>query len=1218
MVSGFLFLNFLQKTFSFSEYFQIPAMQPHQASPNQRILTFGSFQTVHAHERFAINGEKSRSLLAYLVLHPGIMHRREILADLLWPDAAPDRVRRNLSDVIYRLQKAVDPDWLIVEADAIAFQPHEDVWVDVWEFDKLVASREAEKLQTAVETYLGDLLPDIFDDWIIPERELRRSQYLSALESLTRVHEARGNLQQALLFTRKLVLAEPLHEPAHQAYIRLLGRLGRFGEAIAHYAFLRTLLRSELDTEPMAETRAIIQSLERERDLESIQSQVEEKKPFIGRKTERAAALSVVEKMLNGTGGLMAIEGEAGIGKSRFLREIAAGARWRGATVLMGQASVSPSASPFSPLTEALIPFINSPGGQQLETLLAGETLAALAPLHPEWRGKAELYLVPPDQAGNRFRIALRAFGELLAKLTPVVLVFDDLHWADPVLWECLSDLSLGFVRSGGLMVLSYRRPEIEKMPGWRFIQEWDRDRQLKIISLEPLSVEEVTEFIGEKGLVNPVELRAWTGGNPFFITEWLAGPESGSTSKYSTLNIRLQSISPTVKAALECASILGERISYRLWTGISDLSPLDLAGHAEDLVAHRLLEPSATGYAFEHELIRTAVYDAMEPVRRRNLHERAAHAYLIFEPENLRARAYHLDQAGLFTDAATAYRLEGEQEVACFAYREAQAAFDRALALTPALPTTERIETVLALAQVCDSTGDRVRQKSALDEALTLASENNPLRLQALLAGGRFATHTGKVDAAGQHLKAALALARQLNDKGREIEATIQFANLAIEQGNWNEAQKWSLLALEQARAAGDKPAEGRALRYMGITARTIGQPEKSIKWLEEAIAVQRALGDRLQVSITQTNLLPAFNELGNWDRSITTAEELVPIKDSLGDRLGATIARQNQSLAYYAIGEYTTARQILERVIKDSEAVQSRRRAGLARNVLGLVAEAEGKEDEAIVLYRAALADAEAVKAQTEAAYARHDLGALLIRLGQPSEAIVLLDAASATWTRQGNLFLRVKSETFLGLAFLSAGDRERAGKLATDMWAAFQRGVPTGEQPQDWHWALYHLLIALDQPEQARAVLQAAYYELQRQSQYIAEPELRRGFFENVRTNREIVAAHDRLSGNPRKISVALARKDVPLGRSLRDDEYVTFHWTVNAPQDETISDKSFRRQYRLKRLLQEAGEQDAAPTDDDLARALGVSRRTILRDIQFLSREIPAPPTRKRKK
>jgi hypothetical protein len=171
--------------------------------------------------------------------------------------------------------------------------------------------------------------------------------------------------------------------------------------------------------------------------------------------------------------------------------------------------------------------------------------------------------------------------------------------------------------------------------------------------------------------------------------------------------------------------------------------------------------------------------------------------------------------------------------------------------------------------------------------------------------------------------------------------------------------------------------------------------------------------------------------------------------------------------------------------------------------------------------------------------------------------------------------------------------------------------------GEDPQSWLWALHGLLTSLDHLEDATAILRAAYAELQRQAQSISDPELRRGFFERVPLNRRIVMAHDQLAGAPRELSVRLARADVPLGRALRADEFVQVQWTLSAPEDESIADKAARRRHRLKRLLAEAQQQGGAPTDDDLAQALGVSRRTILRDMQSLALDVLGLQTRRRK-
>jgi DNA-binding SARP family transcriptional activator len=323
---------------------------------DRRIYLLGGLQIRVGHDSRHLTAEKVRNLLAYLLLHPQRPVSREMLADLLFPNAAPERVRRNLSSTLSRLKAALGSGWLKIQRDSLALDVSADLWVDVWEFERLAASELTSEIQEAADLYSGDLLPELYEDWIVPERELLRNQYLAVLEKLALLYEQRGELQPALMTMRRLVLAEPLHEPAHMAYLRLLGRLQRYGEAIAHFDYLRKLLQDELGTEPMAETRQVVEGLESERALATAQVVRDEEIEFVGRVRERTAALEAVELALQGLGGILAIEGEAGIGKSRFLREVAAGARWRGATVIQGQASETPEASPFAPLAAALAP----------------------------------------------------------------------------------------------------------------------------------------------------------------------------------------------------------------------------------------------------------------------------------------------------------------------------------------------------------------------------------------------------------------------------------------------------------------------------------------------------------------------------------------------------------------------------------------------------------------------------------------------------------------------------------------------------------------------------------------------------------------------------------------------------------------------------------------------------------------------------------------------
>jgi tetratricopeptide (TPR) repeat protein len=366
----------------------------------------------------------------------------------------------------------------------------------------------------------------------------------------------------------------------------------------------------------------------------------------------------------------------------------------------------------------------------------------------------------------------------------------------------------------------------------------------------------------------------------------------------------------------------------------------------------------------------------------------------------------------------------------------------------------------------------------------------------------------------------------------------------------------------------------------------------------------------------VSQINLMTMYSELGIWDRSLETARKLIEKLDASGARVRGANVRLNLVDVHLATGNFSAAREALQEIPDHGSSLGARGIVVVKHN-LALVAEMQANYNEAEQLFLEALEVAQASKAFDLFASAQHDLGVMLLHLDKLKEAVAHLESALALQQEEGDLLDRLKSGAFLGLALVKSGETSRAEELATTGWNAFQAGVPIGDKYQDWLWALFRLLQALDRLSQANEVLQAAHDELQRQAQYIADPTLRRGFFELVYINRAIVEAYDLSRHTSRLRSVRLASKHAPLGRLLREDEYVLVQWTVSAPEDDSVTDKTARRHIQLKRLLQQAESQNAAPTDDDLAQALGVSRRTILRDMQALAQEIPRPPTRKRK-
>jgi tetratricopeptide (TPR) repeat protein len=1186
---------------------------------SRHLCVFGPMRIHAAGRTVPVPRGDAQRLIGHLAVHSDGAQRREVLTGTLWPDSGERS--RVLSDTLYRLRRHLGEPCLEVDADTVAIGS--DVSVDVRAFDRLVSSRTVSDLEEAVALY-GDLLPGVYDDWALEHRAARHSAVVDALRRLAAFWEQSGELEQAVAAARRLVVLEPLDESAHQTYLRLLGRLRRYGEAGEHYRALAKRLADELGVEPLTATTEIAHQLAAERDVAAAWP-VDDRVSFVGRVAERAAALAAVGAVFDGRGAVLCVEGVAGIGKTRLLEEIVGSAQWRGATVSLSEVSEVPEASPLAPLARVVAPILSAPVRAQIESNLDPITLRTLSPLHADWRSAPDPE-VSPDDAG-RLDHALRVAGGIVASTGTVVLVIDDLHWASPSMWSHLAALVDGFTSNGGLFVAAYRRPDIESTAGWAVLQHWDRRSLATVLRLGPLELADIAEIVAGDGS-DPADVLALTGGVPFYVAQWSKrGEGRDGAERAMMIRHRLEALAPRHRRALEAAAVLGESIAFRTWLLVIELSPLELGAIIDRLTADRWLRTTPSGHAFAHDLLRAAVYEQVADADRRALHGRAAEAITQLEPENSRTRAYHLDRAGLNDAAAAAYREAGQAHRAESAFPDALEAWQRALDLFPRRLRRERLALVLDYAEVCDVVGGRADQWDALAEAVDVARRlgDEPALLRALLLLGGTAVRMGEPDEGEHLLRRARTLAERLGDRRGLADAVYRRADLLIQTGQWQRGRAEFLAALDLVEPDQDRWLHGRVLRGLAISSVRMGRPSEAVHWLEEAVSGYRATGDRMNELVTSSNLLTAYYELGSWDQIVATAERIRPLARQLGDRVTYGISCQNLALAALAVGDRARASILVDDAETCWMAAQRRRLVGLALNTKGLIADDDGDHDGAMALYRAALESARAVEAATEEAYASHDLGALLLKTGRADEAIPLLRASARHWAATGNAAARAKSEASLGLAMLDIGGRHRqVAQLAESGLSLYRSGVVAGEHPQGWLWSLAQLLTRLGRRPEADEVLEAARCELVRQATSIVDPDQRRGFFERVPLNRAIMAEVEARSASTSVAMVRLARVDAPLGRTLRTDEVVEVRWTLHAADDDSIADPASRRRHRLRRLLDESARSAAAPTDDDLAAALGVSRRTILRDMAVIggaarattrrrarSRRAPAP-------
>jgi DNA-binding SARP family transcriptional activator/tetratricopeptide (TPR) repeat protein len=1192
-----------------------------RSSAARCVHLFGAMRCEDVGGTVLIPPGDSQRLVGYLALHRGGVHRREVVADALWPEHGV-RGRRTLTDALYRFRRRVGDQWLDVTSDTVVLAP--DVDVDVAAFDRAIADgADDDMLDEAVALHDAGLLPGVYDDWAIAEGTHRARSLTDALKRRAARRERNGDLGGALVDVRRQLSIEPLDEPAHEVYLRLLGKQRRHAEALAHFAELRRLLADELDSEPMPSTCALATQLERERpSIDAVEARTG---PLIGRTEELGELLGAIDAMFalppEHRGAVVCIEGVAGIGKTRLAAEAVRSARWRGATVLTGQARQVPGSGSLAPLARVMAPLLSGPRRLQIEVDLEPALVWVLGHLDPDGAPASV-----PTPAGNQALAidhALRALGAVVARLEPTVLVLDDVHWAGPGTWDAIASFVAGFVAHGGLVVVAYRRAEIEHSPGWSILQRWAGEHRVSAIELGPLDATSVAAMARHAGGELDVLLAA-TGGVPFYIEQWDELAERDRPSSATDLVVRrFEGLEPSAQRALEAASVLGDVIELRVWLALTKLRAVEIAPIVDRLVVDRWIEPASAGYAFTHDLIRTIVAGRLRADVQQRLHRDAARAIAERDPTRTHALAYHLDRAGEIDEAIGMYRSAGAASVERLAFRDGVAAWSRALELMDDAATDERLVVLLDVARAREVLGEHLeQQRTDLEECVDLARrlDDHEALLTALLIWSMAATRIGDTDNADRMIAEARDLADELGDTvGLARAACLRgewFANL----GRWPDALAQFTLAHDLVDNDRDdhQQIRARVLRGLSASCLRMARPLDALGWLEQASSLYDATGDRVSELATVEHFLAVYYELGWLGRLIETVEAALPLARTVGNDVNVAVLLHALGVAKLSTGDRHAAD---EHLAAGQAAFE---RAGRSRNVAlsiatrGLVAFDDGDDARAESLFREAIDLADELGASTEVGYASHDLGRLLIEAGRPSEALAPLRRSIDVWRSIDNALMVKTSEAYLALALDAlGGHRDDVRKLAATGLAHFRGGSWLGEHPEVWLWALTRVLESVGEVESATETLRAAYDETLRQAATFDDAVQRRGFLERVPVHRAIVEAMDRAIGSDATTVVRLAHVDAPLGRALQPGEWVAVRWTVHAPDDELVADGGARRRHRLRRLLAEAESASAVPTDDDLAAALGVSRRTVLRDIDHLRANDEHPTTRRRR-
>lgn len=586
---------------------------------------------------------------------------------------------------------------------------------------------------------------------------------------------------------------------------------------------------------------------------------------LIGRAAEIASLTAALDHAGGETAQIVFVGGEAGVGKSRLVSEFVGGLP-RGVRVLTGYClELRQAVLAFAPLVGILRQLSEQLGPERTRQLY-GRELQRFLPDHSATAERSS------DPTGELFG----AVYGLLASLDdegPLVLVVEDLHWADRSTLDLLSYLARELEGVRVLLIATYRADEMRRSHPLRpVLAELNRLPHVSRLDVEPLADREVGQLLSAiAGTDLPDRLAAEVvdraEGNPFFAEELLAaiGERGVPPTLRDILTTRLEALPDQAREVLRIAAAAGRRVDHRLLSEVAPLSPDELDEGLRDAVEHGVLVPDGFGYRFRHTLLQEAAHEQLLPGERTRLH--AAFADVLSREPQLAAAgadsvdaeiAYHALQAMDVDRAYPATVAAGYRARDLLAYPEALQHFERALDLlprvSPEVPSDPEWR-LLSLASECADEPDTMikyakRAIALLDperDAEALGEQLGELSWKYWVAG--------RLDSALETSAEALTLLRPEPTLARAA-ALSHRSRLLMFAARYEEAAAVGTEAVAAARAVAADHQLSLALNSLGSSLGNLGQ-EEGLSLLRESIEVG-IRGDA-------TEAIRGFNNLGS-----------------------------------------------------------------------------------------------------------------------------------------------------------------------------------------------------------------------------------------------------------------------------------------------------------------------------------------------------------------
>jgi DNA-binding SARP family transcriptional activator len=787
----------------------------------------------------ATQSSRTVALVAYLAAHAGRPQARQLIAGLFWPESTEAQALTNLRRELHHLRQVLGGERsLVVTARDLCWRDTGTCRVDLRVFaaeraaaraaaaagdDAAVAAHAAR----AVAQYRGDLLPGLYDDWLLDLRAELERQCADLCDLLAGARARTGDLAGAVEAARRRIGLLPLEETGYRTLMRLQADLGDRAGALSTYHHCASVLERELGVSPDPATQQIFEELMAQAappadPAPAGPARTGAAAEFLGRSAELAELQETWQAAAAGQPALVLVRGGAGVGKTRLVTQLAQLARGQRAVATFSRCFGAAGRLALAPVAD----WLRTPAVQ-----------AAAETLDPVWRAEVSR-LVPPKNepagpaslramadAWQRLRFLEGLARALLAPGRPTLLVLDNVQWCDQ---ETLAFLPffLGLDPRAPVLVAGTLRDDGDgedlALAGWADrLRSAGLLRELALGPFGPADTARLAAAVTGRELTGQDAdlLQAATGGFPLYVIEAMrSAAEPGSApvpagDLAAVLRQRLAQTTPAAREVAGLAAATGTDFTLDLLTEASDLDAGTVVGAVDELWRRRIVRELGGGYEFSHDLLRDAAYDLVSPPRRWLLHRRLAAALELLHgddtgPVAAQLAAHHA-HGGQPARAVTYYQRAAEIAAGRFAHGEAIRLYREALALLSGLPAgpgrdSAELAVLSAMAAPLNARDGYASPelRGLLERSITLAESLG--RTESLITGlvtmwtSQFVR--GETTASYSTASRALALA----EPGTELSSAAHFAvgGAALSLGRPAEAARH---LTEAARSASD-----------------------------------------------------------------------------------------------------------------------------------------------------------------------------------------------------------------------------------------------------------------------------------------------------------------------------------------------------------------------------------------------------------------------------